>query len=473
MRKTARPAEASDLRMSAMTRMFSPSSPLVGSSSTRIEGDFAMAQPMTRRCFSPPERLCGCREAFLLALRLGKAGGSDGRRDFLAHRAHLQLMVGVLKHEPRPRHEAARRETVAVDFKAPFCAMKTGQDPRERRLARAVRSDERGDPFGDGEADAFKDGIGVGVREPKRFNPQAFRSAALKRLAEGAHFNVGKGAPNVVDARKPQAVTAPERFVPQHLEGASSGDAAFRHDEDFVDDVLEPVQTVVDDENRRTAALQFTDRAGERFGRLRVEVGARFVEHERLRSEREDGGKSNFLLLSLGKREDALAEKRGDAERFCRTLDPRSDFFAGQPAALKSEGDFVADVQGEELFFGILKERPDVFGKKRYGRLGGVEPVDRDLSLETAAENLRSKPVRQPHDRRLAAARGARDELDFARGDRKRDVPKRGGFGVRVGVGDVLKFDAVQGGFSGLRHEGCVAREERAQVKFGEDDEKA
>ena len=63
-----------------------------------------------------------------------------------------------------------------------------------------------------------------------------------------------------------------------------------------------------------------------------------------------------------------MAEKWGDAERFGRTLDPCSDFFAGQPAALKSEGDFVADVQGEELLFGILKERPDVFGKKRNGR---------------------------------------------------------------------------------------------------------
>ena len=77
-----------------------------------------------------------------------------------------------------------------------------------------------------------------------------------------------------------------------------------------------------------------------------------------------------------------------DPERFRGTLETSVDVLGRHPAALQGEGDFVAHVQGEELFFRVLKERPHLLGEVRHGGFRDVAVVDPHRPCHLAPENL-------------------------------------------------------------------------------------
>ena len=145
---------------------------------------------------------------------------------------------------------------------------------------------------------------------------------------------------------------------------------------------------MVDNEDGGTRALEFVENLRELFGRLRIEVRARFVEHQDLGAERKNAREPHLLLLSFGERVNVGVEKMRDPERFGRALEARVHIVGRHPAALQGEGDFVAHVQGEELFFRVLEERPHLFGEVRHGGVRDVAVVDPHRPRHLAPENL-------------------------------------------------------------------------------------
>ena len=145
---------------------------------------------------------------------------------------------------------------------------------------------------------------------------------------------------------------------------------------------------MVDDENGRARALEFVENLRELFRRLGVEVRARFVEHQDLGAERENAGEPHLLLLAFRERMNVGVEKMRDPERFGRALEARVHIVGRHPAALERKADFVPDVQGEELFFRVLEERPHLFGEVRHGGFRDVAVVDPHRPRHLAPENL-------------------------------------------------------------------------------------
>ena len=136
-----------------------------------------------------------------------------------------------------------------------------------------------------------------------------------------------------------------------------------------------------------------------------------------------------------------LLEKVRDAEPVGGGENALFNGFGSNAAASQCKGDFVADVERKELFFGILEKRAHVFGELRHGRFRNVAAGDAHGAHNLSAVDLRAEAVREPHEGGLPAPGGAGDDLKFARVHRERNISHGLFTGVGVDVGDVFEFN--------------------------------
>ncbi len=215
----------------------------------------------------------------------GRKGRADGAQDFVAHRPHLKLVVGVLEHQSGEGHQTLPPDRAAPDPEAPFGLFEPGEDARERGLPGAVPADQCGDAGLDPEGDALENGGAAGVRKAQGIGAEALtlrrRTAAVGRfdfrLPGMRDRHARQRLPRVRHRVAAQPPAGAKHLVGEHRKGPALDDFAPVHHEHLVGDVLQPVETVVDHENRCTGGLPLQKEPGQLFGRLGVEVGGGFV----------------------------------------------------------------------------------------------------------------------------------------------------------------------------------------------------
>ena len=236
------------------------------------------------------------------------------------------------------------------------------------------------------------------------------------------------------------------------------------HDEDLINQAFKPVKTMVDHENGCALGFEFPEDAGKRHCGFRIQIGARLIENERFGAERENRGESDLLLLPFRELVNVLREKMFNPHALGSTVYAGTDFFKRYAAAFEREGDLIAHIEREELLFGILEKRTDMFREHRYGRILSGIAVDQYFARQGAAVDLRTQAVHQPHDRRLAAARGAGNKLKLARINREIKTSnriRRVWFGTAVAVGNFLQFNRVHGLNQGMTAPGVIKSSRR------------
>ena len=138
---------------------------------------------------------------------------------------------------------------------------------------------------------------------------------------------------------------------------------------------------------------------------LMIQICRRFIEDINLRIHGIYRSESKQLLLSAGQGENASVRKVFDFEI---SYGFRYSFVHGIPVCadvLQPEGDLGRRVGVEKLRFRVLKDRTDRFGDFVHGRLGDVQPLDRNSAVNrNILDKVRDQPVYKARQRRFAAA---------------------------------------------------------------------
>ena len=105
------------------------------------------------------------------------------------------------------------------------------------------------------------------------------------------------------------------------------------------------------------------------------------------------------------------------------------------------ERQFVLDIQGEKLLFGILKKCPDLPRNDVDGPGVRRFAADQDTPFQRPLKIVGAQAVGEAHQRGLAAAAGPGAQHQFAGPHRKRNIRNRRARLERIRVGHVFKTD--------------------------------
>ena len=151
----------------------------------------------------------------------------------------------------------------------------------------------------------------------------------------------------------------------------------------------------------------------------RVELCRRLVEHEHARLQGEHRRDRNLLFLTARQLGDAPVAQVSDAHSGERLVDPRGNLGLRHAEVLQAVEHLVFDHRRHHLRVDVLAHASDQAAYVRERRLARVEPVDADAAVEITRVAVRDDAVDCIGERRLPAARGARDADERAVGDGK------------------------------------------------------
>ena len=287
-----------------------------------------------------------------------------------------------------------------------------GGDLRERRLADAVRPDERDDlaaPYLD------------------------------RRVVE--HDAVAVGEANAADAcddvgRVRQVERAMLREPLQRLLARRvQHDAAAVHEEHAVTTGERPRRPLFRDEH---GARQVLDQVEERLRRFGIELRRRLVEQQEPRVQRERGRERHALQLAPRQlRGQASPELLGADERE-RLVDPRPDLARGHARVLEPERDLVQHLGHHDLVLRVLEHGRDGPSELCRAHLARVDPADDDAPREDTAVEVRHEPRERTKQRRLPRSRRAEQRNVLALFDLQRHAVEHRRAG---GVGEAQVVD--------------------------------
>ena len=190
---------------------------------------------------------------------------------FLAHGAHLKLVVGVLENEPRMRHEAAFAHGASADGERPFGLIEARENAGEGGFPRAVAPDQRRDACRHRKGRVREDGLFGRIGEGHAVGGEDALSRLVKRNRSlKDHIDRGKSLARIGDVGLSQTPACAKSIVPEHFPGARGFNPALRHYDHFVRDVPQPIEPVVDHQNGGAFLLEFAHRNGKRLRRFRI-----------------------------------------------------------------------------------------------------------------------------------------------------------------------------------------------------------
>lgn len=111
----------------------------------------------------------------------------------------------------------------------------------------------------------------------------------------------GQGAARIGNAGLAQAKAPPQFRIVQHGKVALRLNAPLAHHNNPVYHVSQPVEPVVNHQNRHAALLEKGQLEGQLGRGFRIKVGCGFVQHKGLRALGPQGGKTDLLLLAFRK----------------------------------------------------------------------------------------------------------------------------------------------------------------------------
>ena len=129
-------------------------------------------------------------------------------------------MVGVLKHQPRMRHEAAFAYGAAADGKRPFGLVESRENAGERGFARAVAPDQGRDARRYGKGRVRKDGLFGRIGKGHAVGGEdALRLLRFRNRFPKGNVNGRKRFAGIRDIRPAKTPAGAQGVVSEHFPG--------------------------------------------------------------------------------------------------------------------------------------------------------------------------------------------------------------------------------------------------------------
>ena len=151
--------------------------------------------------------------------------------------------------------------------------------------------------------------------------------------------------------------------------------------------------------------------------RRRVKLCRRLVEHEHARLQGEHRRDRDLLFLAARKLGDAPVAQLGDAHCRKRLVDPRGNLGLRHAEVLQAVEHLVFDHRRHHLRVDVLADASDQAAYVRERRFARIDPVNANAAVKIARVAVRNDAVDRVGERRLPAARSARDADERAVGD--------------------------------------------------------